>query len=524
MKIKLKIRYSNIIMIVMPVLVILIFILLSNTTRIGRYWSSLNEMFKDDNGVYSAQSLLYAYGDELTEYNWENYNAEKEAREKQEENHSEGEGSEENERSEIINQIERTNAMISLENELSDMGYHFQVYLKDAIVYDNLSEEKSNALKIWPGSSAMQSDSFMITKNNQSVLKYSFTANEKKYSIVAVYINDDTNTGSSYLNRYITSFLLVMIAIFIVVIVISNMIITRYLSKSIMVPLHKLKKGSNEIKNGNLDAVIDYNNEDEFLEVCKNFDEMRMYLKESVYTRLSYENYRKEMISGISHDLRTPLTTIKGYVAGMKEGIANTPEKKERYLNAIEKRAFDMEKLVDNLSNVAKYETTDYKYNLEATNINDFIEEIVNEYNFSKKDLKIELLNNANNCNVNIDKEEMRRVFINIFENAIKYVDMDLKKMGIYMNIYDNNLKIDCIDNGRGINESELEAIFKSFYRCDSSRTQFEKGSGLGLSICKKIVEGNNGKIYAKNKKGFCITIELPIMEVNDAKDTSSRR
>lgn len=117
-----------------------------------------------------------------------------------------------------------------------------------------------------------------------------------------------------------------------------NGITSWWISRSILKPLRLLSLGTKEIREGNLDTEMEYRNKDEFGDVCRDFDDMRAYLKESVEQRLKDEKRRRDLITGISHDLRTPLTSIIGYLDGLLDGIADTPEKRTRYLKAIQIR------------------------------------------------------------------------------------------------------------------------------------------------------------------------------------------
>lgn len=152
----------------------------------------------------------------------------------------------------------------------------------------------------------------------------------------------------SYIRRYIYGF----IALFVLLNVLVNGILSWWISKSILKPLDLLSFGTKEIREGNLDTRMQYGKKDEFGSVCRDFDDMRAYLKESVQQRLEDEKRRKNLITGISHDLRTPLTSISGYLDGLLDGIADTPEKQKRYLLAMKTRTGTM---VNLFSNTAKY-------------------------------------------------------------------------------------------------------------------------------------------------------------------------
>jgi signal transduction histidine kinase len=281
----------------------------------------------------------------------------------------------------------------------------------------------------------------------------------------------------------------------------------------LIVPLELLSYGAEQIKDGNLDFEMNYESDDEFAQVCGDFDEMRLRLKDSVDMQLKYEENRKQLVVGISHDLRTPLTAIKGYVEGLRDGVANTPEKQKKYLNTIYTKACDMDILVDQLFLFSKLDTGSFPFKFDIVNIKEYMNNfyIHAKDEFYGKDVEI-LFNNkcSDVCLIKIDCQEMNRVLLNIVENSIKYKG-DYKGT-IKINLYEEEdfVVLELSDNGKGVEEEELSNLFVSFYRGDASRTNPNEGSGLGLAIAKNIVEAHDGKIVAYNMDGLTIKITLP--------------
>lgn len=169
--------------------------------------------------------------------------------------------------------------------------------------------------------------------------------------VVSKSLNENNNTPNfmSTVERYVKLGVFSIGSLSIIIIVVTGIVLAEILSKRILIPLNKLRQAANEIRNGNLECQIDYSSQDELGQVCEDFDHMRQDLKASVELQKKYDDSRKELISGISHDLSTPLTTIKGYVSGLIDGIANTPEKEKHYLQTIYDTASDMNGLVDSL-------------------------------------------------------------------------------------------------------------------------------------------------------------------------------
>lgn len=507
MTLKRKIVFSNILMLLVPILLSLVIGIIILQTVGNRYWFSLEKMYQDDNGVYSAQSLLYAYSDELSEYNWVHYDNASNEEIENEQGHEEG-------KEEDSDYLKQTAIMKDLEDELESMGYHFVIIAGNETQFSNLLTDEQNVIAKYLGGDYLNMDSFIIKDKQASIIKNTFLSNGNSYEMIAVGLGANVPTNSqSYLQRYITTFVLIFLASILFFFVLINYLISRSLSKAIMRPLRKLKEGTGEVKEGNLDFEIDYNKKDEFGDVCNAFDEMRLHLKESVDSRLKYDQYRKQMIAGISHDLRTPLTSIKGYTEGLKDGVADTKDKQDRYYNAILTRTQDMQRLVDNLAEYTKLEQQSFKYDLKKTDMCDYIKSFVAKYKSTSPlaNLDTSVICDAKDCAVLIDRHEMQRVFENLFDNAVKHSQNDCVSVRFLLQNENDFLNIQVQDNGLGVKYSELANIFTSFYRGEKSRTNAGDGSGLGLSIVKQIVEGHGGNVYARNDNGLCIIIKLPL-------------
>ena len=133
--------------------------------------------------------------------------------------------------------------------------------------------------------------------------------------------------------------------------------LTIWVYRSILRPLSKLQEATRKIRDGNLDFTLDIEEDDEIGELCQDFEEMRIRLKESAEQKIQYDNENKELISNISHDLKTPITAIKGYVEGILDGVASSPEKLEKYIRTIYNKANDMDRLIDELTFYSKIDT-----------------------------------------------------------------------------------------------------------------------------------------------------------------------
>ncbi|MBQ7741204.1 MAG: HAMP domain-containing protein [Eubacterium sp.] len=306
-----------------------------------------------------------------------------------------------------------------------------------------------------------------------------------------------------------------LFALIILIFIISIIVISIITSKTISKPIKQLAEGANEISNGNLNHEIDYESTNEIGQTVDAFNHMTKRLKQSISAQEKLEGTRIEMIAGVAHDLRTPLTSIKGYVEGLRDGIASTPEMQERYLSTIYSSALSMERLLDDLLTVSRLETGTIELNREIININSFLDDCAEELTLElqKQDFDFEYNNLCTEpIYVNLDASNFSRVIRNIVSNSIKYSRKDIKgKIEMSVSPYEKSIIITIKDNGIGLDEKSLMRIFETFYRADKARTRVHEGSGIGLSVCKQIVELHGGNIWATSTEGEGLTIHISL-------------
>ena len=284
------------------------------------------------------------------------------------------------------------------------------------------------------------------------------------------------------------------------------LVVGLWVYRSIAVPLVKLKKATQNIKEGNLDFVLDVEGKDEFSELCQDFEEMRRRLKESTEEKSLIEKENRELISNISHDLKTPITAVKGYVEGIMDGVADTPEKMDRYVRTIYNKTNEMDHLINELTFYSKIDTNRIPYTFSKLNVEDYFEDCSEEVGLELETRGIELVY-ANYVEKDVmviaDGEQIRRVIHNIISNAIKYMDKPKGIIQIRIKDVGDFIQIGIEDNGKGIGPKDLPYIFDRFYRTDVSRNSSKGGSGIGLSIVKKILEDHGGKVWATSRLGI---------------------
>ena len=297
------------------------------------------------------------------------------------------------------------------------------------------------------------------------------------------------------------------------IILLTNRFLTRFVFKSIITPLDTLVYGVHQIRDGNLNYRIEYTEKDEFAGICSDFNEMAQRLLHSVNARQKDEANRKELIAGISHDLRTPLTSIKAYLEGIEKGVASTPETQKRYLETIKSKTNDLEHIVKQLFLFSKLDIGEFPFYLERVDIgkelSNMIAAVSEEY--ERKGLIITLTQNVQNIYVQVDIVQLRNAVINVLENSVKYKNKVQGKIEIACKAEDRYVSITLADNGPGVPNESVEKLFDVFYRSDPSRSNPSKGSGLGLAITAKILERLGGSIWAENvpEGGLAIIMTL---------------
>jgi signal transduction histidine kinase len=242
---------------------------------------------------------------------------------------------------------------------------------------------------------------------------------------------------------------------------------------------------------------------------------MRVRLKQSIGLQLQYEENRKELLSNISHDLKTPITAIKGCVEGLLDGIADTPAKRESYLRMIGRKAEDMDREIDELFLFSKLDLKRVPFHFERLELASYLGDHEEELRLQPKNADITISyerQSMRNVYVQADREKLHRVIQNIVDNSIKYMDKEPKRLDIVLSETPDEAVVRIRDNGAGIAPEALPHVFDRFYRADQSRSGSGGGSGLGLAIVKQIVEEHGGRVWAESAvgEGTSILYTLP--------------
>ena len=278
-----------------------------------------------------------------------------------------------------------------------------------------------------------------------------------------------------------------------------------WIYRSILTPIETLKKATRNIRDGNLDFEVEIGDDDEIGELCADFEEIRIRLKESTEEKVVFDSQNKELISNISHDLKTPITAVKGYVEGLLDGVADTPEKQKKYLRTIYNKANDMDRLINELTFYSKIDTNRIPYTFNKINVKEYFDDCFEDIGMEMSQQQISLSYDnkvAPDVMVIADAEQIKRVINNIVGNSVKYMDKPDKSIAIRVMDVGDFVQVEIEDNGRGIAAKDLPYIFDRFYRTDTSRNSSKGGSGIGLSIVHKVMEDHGGKVWATSREG----------------------
>ena len=297
-----------------------------------------------------------------------------------------------------------------------------------------------------------------------------------------------------------------MIFSIIIILVFTSIMLSLWLYKDFISPISELNVAMKHIKNGDFEYRLEPGEkESEINDLYRNYEDMRLRLRENAEEKIQREKQNRELISNISHDLKTPITAIKGYSEGIIDGIADTPEKIDRYVKTIYNKANDMDKLINELSVYSGIDNNRIPYHFHKILVGEYFRDCIEEVglDLESKSFTLDYENLVSpDTTIIADPEQMKRVINNIISNSVKYMDKLHGKIQIRILDEVDSIRVEIEDNGKGIAQKDLQNIFDRFYRTDASRNSGTGGSGIGLSIVKKIIQDHGGYIWATSKEG----------------------
>jgi signal transduction histidine kinase len=402
-----------------------------------------------------------------------------------------------------------TSKLASWNSKLKEINMGLVIRKDDEVVYTSPSVSKLDLLQAIDNMGKQNGKETQVNHNSieQFFVSSHYDFRYKDQSKGSILIVTDVNSLVQFAGKYFS----ILIISLLLILVLTNGLLTYFVARSIVMPLKALKRAAEQIKEGNLDHVVKSGSKDEIGELFVAFEQMRGKLKHSVDLQLQYEENRKELISNISHDLKTPVTSIKGYVEGILDGVADTPDKLDKYIKTIYAKATDMDRLIDELFLFSKLDLHNLPFHFEKVDLVHFLRDCTEELYFDMKEKGISLtLDTAKDASflVAADREKLKRVILNVLENAVKYMNQPQEGIiSIRLTAQEDWVLVQIQDNGQGIPAEALPHIFERFYRADPSRSSDTGGSGLGLAIVKQIIEGHGGEIRATSEVGVGTSI-----------------
>lgn len=397
-------------------------------------------------------------------------------------------------------------------------------YRVNAVIYDKAGKEYHFGQEKLSYQDALLEDALLIDGegfayiNEEEVYTVKKTMKGNTYKVCLFYNITAAGYDSKYYNALDTQFVVVVIATLvgiILAVIFANRYLSRFVFRKINNSLKLLADGVHQINEGNLSYRIVYKDKDEFTHVCEDFNCMAARLSQSIELTNKQEQNRKELIAGISHDIRSPLTSIKAYVEGLIDGVAKTPQAQLNYMQMIKTKAEDIDHMVSKLFLFSKMDMGDYPYAPEKLYLSQEIEAYVEatRQEYEENGLCIHIMGWLEpDALIYADPLQLRSILANILENSLKYKEKPEGTVWIFLNRLEQLVRIVIEDDGPGVLPEEQGMLFQIFYRSDRSRSNPNRGSGLGLAITAKAVNNMGGNIYAENREqgGLRMVVELP--------------
>jgi len=300
---------------------------------------------------------------------------------------------------------------------------------------------------------------------------------------------------------------------------ISAVILTFIISLLVMIRkkikyLHHITESVQTIANGKLGNIIEIKGNDELSQLAANINYMSKELENKFKHERQIESVKNELITNISHDLRTPLTSIIGYVDLLKKKEYRDDEQLNDYLETIYSKSLNIKKLINELFEYTQLTSPDLKLNFTKVELGRLLEQIIGEYIpiLEKEGLDIQKSMPEEDIHVSLDIEKMVRVYDNLLMNVIKY-SMKPSIIKVDLNIVGQKTILSIANQVENLPVQDVNKLFERFYRVDKSRKE-DGGSGIGLAISKRIIELHGGTIKADYREGWLtFTIEYIIKE-----------
>lgn len=409
------------------------------------------------------------------------------------------------------------------------------VYFYNLLNESNVDEGSSHTLIVVMKNDDIvyNSEDFTVLQIKEMLMNLSIENNYYEYENRRYGISEENfhiQDGDNYkiitlneiknINNYYTSFITFVFMTFLIIFIVASVIVQKQNMKNIIVPITNLTSETENLRIGELETTITDSGYGEVRELGIAIEQLRLQLKNSIYYQQRVDENRKFLISSISHDLKTPVTSIIGYIDGVLDGVADTDEKKQYYLSkAIEKTKM-INTMIEDLLLYSKLDLNQMTFEKENVNIVKYLENCIEDSSeeFMRENKRI-LFENKLSASyfVIIDIAKFKRVIQNILDNAKRSIETKTGQIKIILRETNTSIIIEFKDNGKGISKHDLPRIFDRFYRADTAR-EVKGSSGLGLAISKQIIEGLNGRIWAVSENGEGASIIISLKKVKKGK------
>ncbi len=409
------------------------------------------------------------------------------------------------------------------------------VYFYNLLNESNVDEGSSHTLIVVMKNDDIvyNSEDFTVLQIKEMLMNLSIENNYYEYENRRYGISEENfhiQDGDNYkiitlneiknINNYYSSFITFVFMMFLIIFIVASVIVQKQNMKNIIVPITNLTSETENLRIGELETTITDSGYGEVRELGIAIEQLRLQLKNSIYYQQRVDENRKFLISSISHDLKTPVTSIIGYIDGVLDGVADTDEKKQYYLSkAIEKTKM-INTMIEDLLLYSKLDLNQMTFEKENVNIVKYLENCIEDSSeeFMRENKRI-LFENKLSASyfVIIDIAKFKRVIQNILDNAKRSIETKTGQIKIILRETNTSIIIEFKDNGKGISKHDLPRIFDRFYRADTAR-EVKGSSGLGLAISKQIIEGLNGRIWAVSENGEGASIIISLKKVKKGK------
>lgn len=290
------------------------------------------------------------------------------------------------------------------------------------------------------------------------------------------------------------------------------------LERRLILPVEKLRECVDEVANGNYHVQVEYDSPNDLGLLIASFNEMARQLAEDEKIKAEYEENRKMLITSISHDLKTPITAIQGYIEALLDERQSTLADREKYLQIIHNNTLYMNNLIDDLFLFAKLDMQKLELHFLPIPIRSFMSDLLEEFRLDLTEQNISFVYDCKleeEAILRIDGKRLRQAITNLIGNAVKHADTGRLEIVVSLYRCRNEICLSIADNGPGIPADKLPHIFDRFYRVDKERTKHYGSTGLGLAIARELVEAHGGTIavVSAEKQGTSFTVSLPMAE-----------